>query len=90
MRGAFHGINEHVHLHTLPGVPGGVINVFNLTDEEQQLEFDVPMRVLGTTRALPVKGAGAEWSPGGDAVRLKLSLAGMCPAVIEIGEMNAQ
>jgi hypothetical protein len=62
-----------------------VINAFNLTDDEQQLEFDVPMHVLGTTKALPVKGAGAEWSA--DAVRLKLNLPGMHPAVIEIGEL---
>ncbi|MCL5998480.1 MAG: hypothetical protein M1546_20860 [Chloroflexi bacterium] len=83
VRGQFHGIAEHIHLHTLPGVAGGVINVFNLTSVEQMFEFDVPMRLLGTTQALPVKGAGAEWRE--DAVRLNLSLPGMCPALIEIG-----
>src|SRR5205085_556876 len=81
VRGQFHGINEHVHLHTLPGVAGGVINAFNLTDEEQPLEFDVPMHMLGTTKALLVKGAAADWSA--DAVRLRLNLPGMSPALME-------
>ena len=83
VRGQFHGIAEHIHLHTLPGAPGGVINVFNLTDVEQTFEFDVPMRLLGTTKALPVKGADAEWRA--DVVRLRLNLPAMSPSLIEIG-----
>jgi hypothetical protein len=57
---------------------------FNLTDDEQHLEFDVPTRLLGTTKALPVQGTSAKW--GEDAVRLNVNLPGMCPAVIEIGD----
>jgi len=76
VRGRFQGISEHAHLHTLPGVAGGVINVFNLGDIEQTLTFDVPLDLLGTSTALPVKGAAAEWSA--HAVRLTLSLPGMC------------
>jgi hypothetical protein len=87
VRGQFHGINdtECVHLHTLPGVAGGVINAFNLGDTEQTLTFDVPLDLLGTSTALPVKGAAAEWSA--HAVRFTLRLPGMCPAVIEIGDL---
>ena len=60
-----------------------MINAFNLTDEPQQLEFTVPLDMLGTAQALPVKGADAYW--GADAVKLQLTLSGMSPELIEIG-----
>ncbi|MCS7015638.1 MAG: hypothetical protein NZM42_05885 [Gemmatales bacterium] len=84
-RGRFHGIAEHIHLHTLPGVSGGVINVFNLTDAEQHMVFRVPLSRLSTTRLLPVKGAKAVWDD--EAVTFSLSLPGMTPALIEVGEL---
>jgi hypothetical protein len=85
VRGQFHGISEHIHLHTLSGMAGGVINVFNLTDAEKAFEFDVPTRLLGATGVLLVKGANAVW--GGDVVRLSVTLPGMSPAVIELGKL---
>jgi hypothetical protein len=83
VRGVFHGIAENVHLHTLPGVPGGVVNVFNLSDAPQTIDFEVPLTMLGTAQPLPVTGAEAEW--GADSVKLRLTLADMSPALIEIG-----
>ena len=70
------------HLHTLPGMPGGVINVFNLTDGEQTFEFDVLRDVLGigATQSLQVTGARATWHP--DRVALRVALPPMSPAVI--------
>ncbi len=84
VRGRFHGISEHVHLHTLPGVAGGVINAFNLTDAEQRITFRAPLSRLGTAQPLPVKGADAAWDD--EAVTLSLTLPAMSPALIEIGE----
>ncbi|MCL5274096.1 MAG: hypothetical protein M1434_05025 [Chloroflexi bacterium] len=83
VRGRFHGIAENIHLHTLPGTPGGVINVFNLTDAEQTYEFDVPYDRLGAAQPLLVKGAQASWTA--DGVRLRLTLPPMSPGLIEIG-----
>lgn len=83
-RGRFHGIAEHIHLHTLPGVSGGVINVFNLTDSEQQIVFRVPLSRLNSSRPLPARGAQAAWDD--QAVTLSLTLPGMTPALIEIGD----
>ncbi len=85
VRGRFHGISEHVHLHTLPGVAGGVINVFNLTDAEQNITFRAPLSRLGTAQPLPVAGAQAAWDD--EAVTLSLTVPAMSPALIEIGEM---
>ena len=67
VRGTFHGIAENAHLHTLPGPKGGVLNLFNLTETEQELEFFVPAGKLNTDRELPVHGAEATWERVGSA-----------------------
>ena len=83
VRGTFTGIAEHIHLHTLPGQEGGVINLFNLTDSEKEFEFAVPRSVLGAKRDLTVTGAQAEWRS--DSVLIRHKLPAMTPAVIRIG-----
>ena len=85
VRGRFHGILENVHLHTLPDTPGGVVNVFNLTDQEQTYDFSIPRERLGAQTDLPVTGAQARWEP--DHVTLTLTLPPMSPAVVEIGSL---
>ncbi len=85
VRGQFHGIAENVHLHTLPGVAGGVINVFNLTDETRRIAFSVPYDLLGAAGALPMTDAAAAWTS--DGVEITVDLPPMSPAVIEIGNL---
>jgi hypothetical protein len=84
VRGQFQGIAENVHLHTLPDVAGGVINVFNLADHTQTIEFEVPCDALQTAAPLPVVGAQVAWQP--DRAKLKVTLPPMCPALVEIGK----
>ena len=84
VRGIFTGIAENIHLHTLPGQTGGVINLFNLTDHEQKFEFTVPRALLGADHSnLPVTGAHADWRR--DSVRFQQTLPALSPAVIRIG-----
>jgi len=84
VRGAFHGLVEHLHLHTLPGQPGGVVNLFNLADADQEFAFTVPRALLGADSELPVAGAGAAaWTDAGLEVRHRLPA--LSPAVIAIG-----
>ena len=85
VRGRFHGIAENVHLHTLPGAAGGVINAFNLADEARRITFNVPFSLLGATVALPVTGAEVAWTAEG--ATLAVNLPPMSPAVIEIGNL---
>ncbi|MFH1476266.1 MAG: hypothetical protein ABIH24_02075 [Verrucomicrobiota bacterium] len=82
VRGRFIGLAENIHLHTLPGVAGGVVNVFNIDDTERQIEFTIPAALLGGT-GLPVAGASAHWAP--DSVMLRLTLPPMSPALIRLG-----
>lgn len=84
VRGEFHGLAENIHLHTLPGIDGGVITAFNLTEEQQQLEFTIPSEMLGTSEQMNVKGADANWGEKGPV--LKLTIPAMSPGVICIGE----
>ena len=84
VRGEFHGLAENIHLHTLPGAAGGVITVFNLSGEPRQLEFSVPLEVLGSDKPMTVEGAEATWTEKG--LDLKLTLPAMAPGVICIGE----
>jgi hypothetical protein len=40
-RGTFTGVTEQVHLHTLAGQPGGVLNLFNLNQDEKTVQCDL-------------------------------------------------
>ncbi len=84
VRGTFHGLAEHIHLHTLPEAEGGVVVAFNLTEGEQELQFRVRQDLLNGGRDMVVEGAEAEWIEEGLDLRLKLGA--MCPAVIRIGD----
>jgi hypothetical protein len=84
VRGSFSGINETAHLHTLKGRPGGVLNLFNLTEEEQEIDVFVPLSLLEAVGDLPVSGAQAVWTP--DGVNIHLKMKAMSPAVVTMGE----
>lgn len=87
VRGEFNGIAENIHLHTLPGVSGGVITAFNLTNQPQELTFTVPFEMIGSSEQMAIKGADAKWTEKG--VEMKLTLPAMAPAIICIGESAA-
>lgn len=84
VRGQFHGLAEHIHLHTLPSEKGGVVTVFNLTDCEQVFQFSLQREVLGGNCEMTVEGAEATWTLEGVALRLRLPA--MCPGVICLGD----
>jgi len=84
VRGRFHGIAENIHLHTLATAKGGVVAVFNLTDDEQDFQFCVPSASLGADCAMTVVGAEATWTTNG--VELHLRVPPMCPRLVCIGD----
>ncbi len=85
VRGTFHGITETAHLHTLAEKAGGVLNLFNLSDEAQELQVFVPRKLLNADSPLPVEGADAEWTADGVSIRKQLN--SMSPAVVLIGNL---
>ena len=84
VRGTFHGLAEHVHLHTLPKKEGGVLAMFNLTDTTQAISTEVTFEQLQSGRVLRVNGATAEF--GKDGLRIIAEIPSMSPAIVTIGE----
>lgn len=84
VRGVFTGLAEHLHLHTLPEEEGGVVNVFNLSEQAQEFEFSIPLETLNLYEKVAVQGAQARW--GTERVTLKLSLPPMSPGLVVIGD----
>ncbi len=84
-RGVFHGLDEHMHLHTLPGSAGGVLLLFNVGDGERTLEARIDAAILrmddGDTRV-----AGAEARMTGGVLCVRKTVPAMSAAVIRIGD----
>ena len=85
VRGVFWGLNEDAHLHTLPGRAGGVLILFNRTDETRQVDLRIHADQLGGDD-LAVKGAGVDPSWVGDCLGIRAALPPMSPTVVTIGD----
>jgi hypothetical protein len=46
-RGDFYGINEEIHIHTLPDQQESVINIFNLSDNPEVTEGAIDLSEIG-------------------------------------------
>ena len=46
-RGDFYGINEEIHIHTLPEKQESVINIFNLSDSAKVTEGSITLKEIG-------------------------------------------
>ena len=88
VRGSFNGIAENAHLHTLPENQGGVLNLFNLTEEELAIDIFVPIELLKTHQELPITGAVAIWKSEG--VQIQIRLKGLSPCLVCIGDAVEQ
>jgi len=84
VRGTFHGLGEHIHLHTLPDRLGGVLVVFNLTDTDQVIETPLAGASIRADCELPVIGGVGQWKDSDFIIRCEVPP--MSPAVITIGE----
>ena len=84
VRGIFHGLSECTHLHTLPGKEGGVLLMFNLTQEDQNVQANVDFELLQTDRELRVEGATAVFKNG--KLEVEAKLGSLSAAVVCIGE----
>lgn len=83
-RGRFWGLAENIHFHTLPGTYGGVLAMFNLTEDEKILECLIPTNMLGTDNIFSIKDTSAKWTPEG--VQIKVKLKPMSPHILFLGD----
>jgi len=70
--GEFIGIAENVHLHQLPEKNGGIINLFNIADDEKELSFEVSTKVLGKDNLNVIGADSFEWNNGVCKITAKL------------------
>ena len=84
VRGTFHGLAENIHLHTLPDSRGGVLNVYNLTDTDQDYSIHLPADLLHIEGEATVSGAFARWNRGD--LELEVKLKALSPVIICIGD----
>jgi len=84
VRGTFHGLAEHIHLHTLPGREGGVLVMFNLSETDRAIEVEIPRDLLQSGDEVAVDGADAASENG--RFRIRAEIAAMSPVVVRIGE----
>ena len=83
VRGIFWGIAENIHIHTLPEKNGAVVNIFNISDEVKDLEFEIPKNILGDCDGR-VHGAESGWFS--DALKIRLELPPMSHGLVCIGD----
>jgi hypothetical protein len=82
-QGAFYGLDEMVHAHTLPDLGESVINVFNLADKPIEKEVQFRLADVG----LPAGSArveGAASTVKGDEIVLKVPLPARGHALVKI------
>ena len=86
-RGVFTGISEFAHLHTLADTAGGVLDLFNCTDEAQTVTLCLTAEQLHG-EALPVTGAEAVWDGG--TLTLRAEIPALSHRLVLLGGAAAQ
>ena len=90
-QGAFYGLDETVHAHTLPDEGRCVLNVFNLADVEVERDIRFKLADIGlkSGRGIAVDGlpacGGRAWNADGDEVRLTLKIPARGHRLVEVG-----
>lgn len=82
-RGIFYGIHEYAHLHVLKEHQGGVLDMFNCTNETQVCTAVIPAEWLGAGE-LQVSGAEAYWEDG--KLRIQVQLPALSHGLVRIGD----
>lgn len=80
-RGRFVGVAENIHLHILDEQPGGVINLFNISDTEQELSFEIDADILKMNQVTAVSGE-VEYVQKGEKVCIKAVVKPMAHKMI--------
>jgi hypothetical protein len=72
-QGEFYGIDEMVHVHTLPDIKEAVVNVFNLEDKPVEKQVKFRLTEIGMPN-VPAQIDGASFLQDGDEITLTASI----------------
>ncbi len=82
-RGTFYGIDEMIHVHSLPGKNRAVINMFNLTGKAVVREVKIKPRDIGLASFKNLTGAEVVKSTKGVFV-IKREIKSLSPALVKV------
>ena len=83
-QGAFYGLDETVHAHTLAGEGRCVLDVFNLGDVELEKEVRFQLADVGLQAGAPISVQGAAWDMTGGELRLSLKVPARGHRLVQI------
>lgn len=83
-RGRFFGLDEMVHVHTLPQQGRAVVNAFNLDSRPRRIQVSFKTGDIGLAQDADIAVSGAEHRRHGSTHELTFSLPARCPAIAEI------
>jgi hypothetical protein len=72
-QGVFYGLDETVHVHTLPDVGQAVINCFNLGEQPVQKKIQFRLKEIGLPSA-PMKIEDATFEQKDDEITLEVTI----------------
>jgi hypothetical protein len=82
-QGIFYGLDEMVHVHTLPDLGQATINLFNLDDKPVEKEIQFRLQEIGLPNA-PAKIEGAAFEQNDDVIKLKVAIPARGQVVYKI------
>lgn len=86
-QGIFYGLDETVHIHSLPG-EGAVVNVFNLEDKRVERTISLDLEEIGLKGEVEVKGG--DFYREGSKLFIPLDLSPRGALLIEIREVRSK
>ena len=87
VRGTFYGLDELIHVHTLPQRGEAVLNAFNLTDRPVSRTVIFKLEEVGLDPELEVAIEGAEWERRGSEIRFGLEIPAMSPILVRLNNV---
>jgi hypothetical protein len=82
-QGVFYGLDETIHVHTLPDAKQAIVNVFNLEEQPATKEICFRLTEIGLP-ALPVEIEGATFEQKGDEITLKADVSARSHSLVKI------
>jgi len=83
-QGIFYGLDETVHVHTLPEERGCVLNIFNLADVPVEREVKFRLSEVGLKMGKTIEVIGASSTIDGDIITLWVNLPAKGHRLVEI------
>ncbi len=84
-QGEFYGLDEMIHIHTLPDRNAAVINCFNLAETPETKTFSMNLSQVGLSPKVKYEIQGASlWQQEGETIQITAEIAGHGTKLLEV------